>query len=51
MASGHAGRVPVAFKFPQAISHDKRLSNAEPETVLFLEMLDTLSKRTGPAFL
>jgi uncharacterized protein YecE (DUF72 family) len=40
-----------AFKFSQAISHDKRLSNAEPETVLFLEMLDTLSKRTGPAFL
>lgn len=40
-----------ALKFSQTISHDKRLTNAEPETALFLEMMDVLSDRTGPAFL
>lgn len=40
-----------AFKFSQAISHDKRLINAEPETALFLDMMDALRSRTGPAFL
>ena len=40
-----------ALKFSQAISHDKRLMHADPDTALFLEMMDALSDRTGPAFL
>ena len=54
IARGHQD-VPDGFrfalKFSQAISHDKRLMHADPDTALFLEMMDALSDRTGPAFL
>lgn len=40
-------------KFPKAISHDRRLSQAETETEAFLEILETLQhgNRLGPSFL
>ena len=40
-----------ALKFPRAISHGKRLRNAEPETVAFMDLLATLQDRIGPSFL
>ncbi len=39
------------FKFPQSISHHKRLRNAETETAEFLDRLARLNNRCGPAFL
>ena len=42
-----------ALKFPKAISHDKRLLNAEPETAAFVEILTILHDAggLGPSFL
>ena len=40
-----------ALKFPRAISHDKRLKNADAETDTFLTVLETLKDRIGPSFL
>lgn len=40
-----------ALKFPRAITHDKRLKNAEEETDTFLHVLETLKDRVGPSFL
>ena len=40
-----------ALKFPRAISHDKRLKNADAETDAFLSVLNTLKDRIGPSFL
>jgi uncharacterized protein YecE (DUF72 family) len=40
-----------ALKFPRAISHDKRLKNADAETDAFLAVLHTLKERIGPSFL
>ncbi|MBI3241358.1 MAG: DUF72 domain-containing protein [Chloroflexi bacterium] len=39
------------LKFPRAISHEKRLRNAEAETARFLDCLARLGDRCGPAFL
>lgn len=39
------------LKFPQIISHRKRLRNGEAETRAFLDRLDRLGDRCGPAFL
>ena len=39
------------FKFPRAISHDKRLLNAEAETEYFLNLFEPLGKKLGPFFL
>lgn len=39
------------FKFPQSISHYKRLRNVETETAEFLNRLERLGDRCGPAFL
>jgi uncharacterized protein YecE (DUF72 family) len=39
------------LKFPQAISHRHRLRGAEAETAEFLERLEQLGDRGGPAFL
>lgn len=52
-----ADSVPPGFrfvlKFPQTISHKKRLLGAEPETAAFLEILEVLDRADclGPAFL
>jgi uncharacterized protein YecE (DUF72 family) len=47
--------VPPGFtftlKFPRAISHEKRLVDCQPETLLFLEVLRSLGPAAGPAFL
>jgi uncharacterized protein YecE (DUF72 family) len=47
-------QTPTGFqfclKFPQTITHRKRLHNAEVETVEFLERLAQLGDRCGPAF-
>lgn len=47
--------VPPGFtftlKFPRAISHDRRLVDCQPETLLFLEVLRSLGPAAGPAFL
>ncbi len=42
-----------ALKFPRVISHDRRLSDCEPETRAFLQVLEVLQRgdRLGPAFL
>ena len=40
-----------ALKFPRAISHDKRLRNAELETAAFVDVLAVLQDRVGPSFL
>ena len=40
-----------ALKFPRAISHDKRLRNAELETAAFVDVLTVLQDRVGPSFL
>jgi uncharacterized protein YecE (DUF72 family) len=42
-----------ALKFPQIISHDRRLTDAGPETRAFLEILEILKAgdRLGPSFL
>lgn len=42
-----------ALKFPRAISHEKRLLDAGPETEPFIEVLDTLRRANciGPSFL
>lgn len=39
------------FKFPQAISHEKRLVGAEAETRQFFERVAPLGERLGPFFL
>ncbi|MGQ0602403.1 MAG: DUF72 domain-containing protein [Anaerolineales bacterium] len=39
------------LKFPQIISHRKRLRNCEAETREFLDRLERLGDRCGPAFL
>lgn len=39
------------LKFPQAISHQRRLRSAEAETKAFLACLETLADRCGPSFL
>lgn len=39
------------LKFPQAISHRRRLRGAEAETAEFLDRLGRLGERCGPAFL
>jgi uncharacterized protein YecE (DUF72 family) len=39
------------LKFPQFISHRKRLQNCEAETREFLQRLELLGERNGPAFL
>ncbi len=39
------------LKFPQVISHRKRLVDCEAETAAFIERLRTLEDRCGPAFL
>ena len=40
-----------AFKFPRAISHDKRLEGAERETEYLFELFAPLADRMGPLFL
>jgi uncharacterized protein YecE (DUF72 family) len=42
-----------ALKFPQAISHDRRLTECGPETRAFLQILEILKSgdRLGPSFL
>ena len=40
-----------ALKFPRAISHVKRLRNAELETAAFIDVLTVLQDRVGPSFL
>lgn len=46
---------PVGFKFclkfPRAISHDRRLRDAQAETAEFIARLEQLGDRCGPAFL
>lgn len=39
------------LKFPQSISHRRRLRNAQAETAEFLDRLARLGERCGPAFL
>ncbi|MFQ5628219.1 MAG: DUF72 domain-containing protein [bacterium] len=39
------------FKFPQQISHNRRLKNAESETRDFLQRLAPIASRLGPFFL
>lgn len=39
------------LKFPQTISHQRRLRGAEAETAVFLDRLARLGDRCGPAFL
>jgi uncharacterized protein YecE (DUF72 family) len=39
------------LKFPQTISHRRRLQGAEAETAEFLERLEQLGDRCGPSFL
>lgn len=39
------------FKFPQSISHRQRLKHVEAETAEFLDRLERLGDRCGPAFL
>lgn len=39
------------LKFPQTISHHKRLRGCEAETRVFLQRLEVLGERAGPAFL
>lgn len=39
------------LKFPQAVSHRRRLKHAEAETREFLDRLERLGDRCGPAFL
>jgi uncharacterized protein YecE (DUF72 family) len=38
------------FKFPRAITHDRRLRDAEAETRAFLDALAPLGPRLGPSF-
>lgn len=40
-----------SLKFPRVISHEKRLVNAETETLTFLEVLRSMGAAAGPAFL
>jgi uncharacterized protein YecE (DUF72 family) len=40
-----------ALKFPRAISHDKRLSNATEESLAFLDAVRSLGPAAAPAFL
>ena len=40
-----------AFKFPRAISHERRLAGAEQETAEFLARVAPLGERLGPFFL
>jgi uncharacterized protein YecE (DUF72 family) len=40
-----------ALKFPRAISHDKKLSNASEETLALLDALRSLGPAAAPAFL
>ncbi len=40
-----------ALKFPRAISHQKKLSGADDETLAFLDALRSLGPAAGPAFL
>ncbi len=46
---------PLGFQFclkaPRAITHDKRLNNAQEESRLFLEVLRSLGTSAAPAFL
>jgi len=39
------------LKFPQAISHQKRLVNCQAETLVFLDVLRSLGQAAGPGFL
>lgn len=39
------------FKFPRAISHDRKLLHAEAETTAFFSRLEPLADRLGPLFL
>ena len=54
-AAGWRDATPPSFrfclKFPQEISHRKRLMHCEAETNAFVEVLRTLQDRCGPAFL
>lgn len=47
--------VPPGFsfclKFPRAISHERRLTDCEPETLAFLDVLRALGQAAAPAFL
>ncbi len=45
------GGFRFALKFPRAITHDKRLKNAEWETAAFIDVLAVLKDRVGPSFL
>ena len=40
-----------ALKFPRAISHERRLSGAEAESLAFLEVLRSMGPAAGPSFL
>lgn len=40
-----------ALKFPRAISHDKRLTNATEESLAFLDAVRSLGSAAAPAFL
>ncbi|MDQ3247784.1 MAG: DUF72 domain-containing protein [Chloroflexota bacterium] len=40
-----------ALKFPQVISHQKRLTECEPETLAFLDVLRSLGPAAAPGFL
>jgi uncharacterized protein YecE (DUF72 family) len=53
--SGWRERTPEGFrfaaKFPQAITHEKQLSECGPETVNFLEAMTGLGEKLGPLLL
>ncbi len=53
--AGWRSRTPegfrFCFKFPRAISHQKRLRDVQQETEQFLARLDTIHDRLGPLFL
>ena len=49
--SGTPDSFRFCFKFPRLISHERRLSDAQSHTSVFLELLDALGERVGPVFL
>ncbi len=55
MVDGWAAATPAAFrfapKFPQTITHEKRLAGCQAERDLFLARLDRLGERLGPMVL
>lgn len=45
------GNFKFSFKFPQSISHNRRLVNAEQETTKFLRTVEVLEEKLGILFL